>query len=242
MEVSENCVEPGCPWYGLYERFGPPNVKWCEERLCAWVNEPANTWSNIGYLAAGLWIVRRARAESSRPGEVFGWVVFAMGLGSLVYHATNNFLTQVGDFLGMFAMVYFIVAANLWRMGRTSNPGLWYAALVLGSTASLPFLNKAGFPIQWLMVVTAAMVIGSELLARRREAPGPWRSFAVAAVLLGVAESFSLADLKRLWCDPSNHWLQGHAVWHWLAALAMPFLYEHYAPHLRRAWSPARDG
>ena len=36
-------MTPGCPWHALAE-FGQANVKWCEQRLCAWVNEPANAW------------------------------------------------------------------------------------------------------------------------------------------------------------------------------------------------------
>lgn len=34
----------GCPWSG----WTLPNLKWCEDNVCAWVTAPANTWSNPG--------------------------------------------------------------------------------------------------------------------------------------------------------------------------------------------------
>ena len=33
----------GCPWHSITETWGAPNVKWCEETLCQWISEPANT-------------------------------------------------------------------------------------------------------------------------------------------------------------------------------------------------------
>jgi hypothetical protein len=49
-----------CPWDWL--RQSPPSF--CEETLCGWVKQPANTWSNIGFLvsAALLW-----RGSTSAP-------------------------------------------------------------------------------------------------------------------------------------------------------------------------------
>jgi hypothetical protein len=39
----------------------------------------------------------------------------------------------------------------------------------------------------------------------------------------------SVLDVSRVWCEPANHWLQGHAVWHVLSALALLFTARHYA-------------
>jgi hypothetical protein len=47
-------------------------------------------------------------------------------------------------------------------------------------------------------------------------------------VLLGAAALASLADVTRAWCDPAS-WLQGHALWHVLSALALAQLFRFYA-------------
>ena len=57
-------LPPGCPWSG----FTPPNVDWCEEELCAWIVNPADTWSNLAYVVLGLfmwWAARHAGAATS---------------------------------------------------------------------------------------------------------------------------------------------------------------------------------
>ena len=46
---------------------------------------------------------------------------------------------------------------------------------------------------------------------------------------MAVAGSASLADVTRVWCEPANHWLQGHAVWHVLTATALYVLFLFYA-------------
>ena len=39
----------------------------------------------------------------------------------------------------------------------------------------------------------------------------------------------SALDVTRVWCDPENHWLQGHAAWHLLSAASLVALYRFYA-------------
>ena len=40
------------------------------------------------------------------------------------------------------------------------------------------------------------------------------------ALLAGVVASF--LDASRRWCDPGDHLVQGHALWHVLSALSLP--------------------
>lgn len=49
-----------------------------------------------------------------------------------------------------------------------------------------------------------------------------------ALVSLGVAGACSASDQMGIWCEPTS-WLQGHAVWHCAASLAMVYLWRtHY--------------
>lgn len=230
---------PGCPWYDSLQRFGPANLKWCETRVCGWINEPYNSWSNLGYLAAGLWIVAKAGEKGSKPGRAFGFIVIAMGALSFLYHATNNFLTQRLDFLGMFLMVFFVLATNARRLGmprRLATPA--YGCAVVLSTAALSPLNAAGVPIQLTIAASALLIVGSELAARARTKDArPLGMFWAGLATIAVAEACSVADFKRLVCDPSLPWLQGHAAWHLIGAVAMTFVYRHWADDFDRAWA-----
>jgi hypothetical protein len=229
---------PGCPHYEALERFGPANVKWCEERVCGWINEPSNAWSNLGYLAAGLWILSHARQRRSPAGQAFGAAVIVMGCLSFYYHATNNFLTQALDFLGMFLSLFFIIAVNARRAGwpRRGLEAAYLGACAAATLALWP-AHSAGLAVQWTVFFTGLAILATELAARRKEGSDQSpRWLAAAVVTLIVAEACSLADLKRFWCQPQS-WLQGHAAWHVISAAAFPMMYRHYAGHFDRAWA-----
>jgi hypothetical protein len=73
-------------------------------------------------------------------------------------------------------------------------------------------------------------IVATEISAQLRshaERVSP-RHLVTGLVLLGVAQAASLADLQRVVCDPDNHFVQGHAVWHLVSALALYFACQHY--------------
>jgi hypothetical protein len=230
---------PGCPWYDSLQACGPANLKWCEERVCGWINEPANAWSNVAYFAAAGWIAARASKTGSKPGVGFAACVFIMGAFSFLYHASNNFLTQALDFFGMFLTVFLIIATNAVRAGwaRRDKALIAYSAACVLGTAALWPLHWSGVMIQYTVAVAAVVILVTELLARKKEpAPGSMGMFWTAAAVMVVAECFSLSDASRLWCDPTNHVLQGHAVWHTVGGLGMALTYLYMAPKLDAVW------
>lgn len=224
---------PGCPWADLIRRY-PPNVKWCEAPICAWVREPANTWSNLAYVLLGVWMMLQARREGrgDGPGEsaergrlatIFGAAAIVVGLTSGVYHASTNFLTQVLDFVGMYVFAGLPLLLNLHRLGllRRRLPVAGYVALVVVLTALTPLVRAAGLPIQGIVALLVLGILATEgLLAARGEA-APRRVFLLALALLTLGALASASDAARLVCDPSSHVLQGHAIWHVLTALSL---------------------
>lgn len=234
---------PGCPWYDLYERFGPPNVKWCEERLCALANEPANTWSNLGYIAVGGFIWWTGSRSRSPLGKAFGIFVALMGLFSLVFHATNNFGTQILDFVGMYLYAFLLLSLNLYRLGWVKRRAVLplFLGLVVLATAMIFVSRAVGFPYQLLVFFAAVVIAATELVQQRRgrREGATWtaRPFWIALGLFVVAVSFSVADARRLVCVPENHVLQGHAIWHVIGAAAVWFSFVYYRQFLPSAGS-----
>ena len=83
-------VEPGCPW----EHWTRPNVKWCEDNLCAWITAPANTYSNLLYIFFGLRMIAEARRQKSTTLMMFGPASILTGVSSLVFHASYTYVGQ----------------------------------------------------------------------------------------------------------------------------------------------------
>lgn len=231
MDLSQYpaLLDPSCPWGALREWGGLPNVKWCEETLCAVVAEPANTWSNLAFIvgAAALW--RFNRHETSRTLRFWSQASVWVGLTSLAYHATVSFVTQVLDFFGMYFYFVLLVLLNLVRLRRLRKEKLfvtlWPAIAAL--TAFTVAVAKLGLPVQGIILVLLLLALGTEALASRRE-PSRHGWFFAALAVIAAAATCSALDASRRWCDPHSHWLQGHAVWHCLSALSLVLTLFHY--------------
>lgn len=229
----------GCFWHQYAESQGAPNIKWCEETLCQVVSEPANTWSNIGYLLVAFIIVGIANYRKD-PFELkqFGPIIFFMGAMSLFYHQSNYYTSQILDFVGMFFFVGWAIGMNLIRLGWMKKKLLVPFNLLLGLvlTGIMHWMYLKGTKFQGIVLFAGFAIIGTEILARKLVQVN-YKYIATAIVTLIIAFGFSIADGKRLWCTPTNHgWFsQGHAVWHWVASVAMLFIYLHYSqPALRK--------
>lgn len=217
----------GCPWSG----WTPPNIDWCEAELCAWVTNPANTWSNAAYIVFGLWMVWEAHRRQSRTLALFGPASIAVGIFSFAYHASYTWFLQFFDFVGMFLFCFLVLVLNARRLGwvDADRQTATYLLGVAGMSALVPLLFYQGIAIQPLVGVLIAIVLVQEGLLLRRDgttSAHPW--LAAALLLLGGAAFFSLLDVTRTWCDPDDHWLQGHALWHLLSAASLLALFGFY--------------
>jgi predicted membrane channel-forming protein YqfA (hemolysin III family) len=162
----------------------------------------------------------------------FAWTLLLVGVCSFAYHATNNFGTQLLDFIGMYVLVFLLVASNLHRIGLLPKEqiGRVHVGLILAGTLLVPVLRHLQIPYQLVVLAAILFIVGTELwLSRRPHQREGSPDFSVAVGLLTVAALCMMADVTRVWCDPHNHWLQGHAAWHVLSALSLLFTARHHA-------------
>jgi hypothetical protein len=220
-------LAPGCPW----SDWTPPNIKWCEENLCAWITAPSNTWSNLAYIVLGLLMWHQARRMGSRTLGIFGPASVFVGITSLAYHASYTFFLQFFDFVGMFVFFFAIIVLNGRRLGSIGERQFVPAFLggVIGCSALVPLLFYTGIPIQLIVMVLIAVILSQEWRLSRRDAgPVRYRLYLGAIGLLAGGAICSALDVTRVWCDPTNHWLQGHAAWHVLTAGSLYLLFLFY--------------
>lgn len=231
MDVSAypQLTNPECPWTPLRELGGLPNVKWCEDTLCSWVSEPANTWSNLAFLVTAAVLFVATRKETSRTERFWPVATFWVGVSSLVYHASVTFLLQVFDFFGMYMFFCLVILLNLIRLGAVAKQAL-FKVLWLGVgalTVVTVVVAKVGLPVQGIVALLLLAGITTEVLATRRHR-NPVRWFLAAVAFIGVAAVFSASDVSRRWCDPSDHVFQGHAIWHVFNAVGIGLAWAHY--------------
>ncbi|KGN42400.1 hypothetical protein N801_17210 [Knoellia aerolata DSM 18566] len=218
--------------------------EFCEAARPGWIRQPANTWSNLGFVVSGLAVAghagNRARLGLTlgrHPGlaTAFAALVVLLGPGSMAMHATQSDLGGHLDLLSMFLVSGFALAYALMRFLR-KGPAFFavvFAVAVLSGMAvdlrggTIPVLGHAGnaaFAVQLLVTV------GFEVALVRRPGAHQDRWWALAAVgtLTAAFAIWTTGMRGHAWCRP-DALLQQHGVWHLMCAAAAFLLFRHYA-------------
>ncbi len=207
-----------CFWSG----WAPQKYLYCETQMCGWLQQPANTWSNIGYLIAALLILRSGQKGVEKA--FFFWSTFALFLGSTVFHMSG---TNVGKLLDVGAMLVLsmgicslaIQRYFYWPRKKTQ---LFYAVGLFFSLVFLAIFDIANIPFG-LQIAVAAILEFQMIREKRGKLLGKYLSLSLfIEFLAGIA---LILDITRTWCDPDNHFINGHAVWHLLSAAAIYTLF-----------------
>jgi Ceramidase len=208
-----------CPWTG----YAPATIAFCEQRLCAWVVEPSNAWSNLAYVAVGVWILWRRRGDLGTAVTAIGVACVLLGVASFSFHATGVRVFEVADLAGMYlvsglALTFALQRVRGWSDGTAVA---FFAGLVALSSLLMIALGNDGI-VMFAVQVIAAVVLEYRLYPMTPAAAGRWLLRAVGALAVG----FVVWTLDRgPLCNPQNHVLTGHAVWHALTALSLLCFY-----------------
>lgn len=221
-------IEKTCPWYDMQQRFGPPNVNWCEPTTCSIINEPANAWSNFAMILPGLIIYMMSKNLKNIIIKNFGLFIMIMGLFSFIYHSTNNYGTQFLDFIGMYLYTGGIITINLFRLKSKYllKPWKTFLVVLLLNTAIFWIFHFANGPIQFTVMLNIAAMLALEFFARAKDIN--YKNFWISLIFIAIAQTFSLLDHTRVWCEPSNTFLHGHAIWHIFAGVSSIFAFLFY--------------
>lgn len=208
-----------CPWSGL----DPGTVKFCEERLCAWVVEPSNAWSSLAYLVLGLWMLGQALRPVAPRSIAVAAAQLMIGIGSFFFHASGVFWGELVDQVGMFMLSGLILAFALAQArGLTAARTVTlYAGIVIASTLVLLAVRPIGIP---LFAVQLAIGLGWQLrlcLQSSGAQRAANRPFFVGVGLFVGSFAIWVTDITGLVCNPQNHLITGHAIWHVLNSISI---------------------
>ncbi|MET0766602.1 MAG: ceramidase domain-containing protein [Aeromicrobium sp.] len=216
----------------------------CEAARAGWVKQPANSFSNLGFVVAGLLIGWHA-GRPDRLGAVlprnpglataYACVVVLLGPASAAMHATQAEAGGELDLLSMYLVASFAAAYALMRwvgQGRLFFAQL-FSIFVAGCElvglydGRVPVVDQAG-NVAFAALLLTAVVLEVRLWRRRRGGVRTdlrWGAGSLGAILL----AFAIWNVtKSAWCDPDSL-VQGHAIWHLLDALSAYLLFRLWA-------------
>lgn len=216
---------PECPW----SSFLPPTIKYCEDNLCSYITQPSNTWSNLSFILVGIYLIILNHKDRLNYLRYIGQIAILTGVASFLYHASFTFLFQFFDLSSMYLFSTMILSINLRRANLISahNQNLTLLVLLFASMGLLYIFKPFGIPIFTLQVLVA---FGLEFyLFKKSNRAFSYFYYKLTVVTLAIALSAWILDFKRIVCNPMNHLLQGHAIWHIFSSLCFLFLYKFYS-------------
>lgn len=200
--------------------LAPARMQFCEQTLPGLVAHPADTWTNIGPLIAGI----RITSVSRRPLErLLGLAAMWTGLASAYFHASNTVLGETLDLSGMFLFILTLAALQQYRATPWIGPGPTSAAVIVLSLLLTALSAVSTVFASPMFAVIVVLVIARGIHDRKL---GPWAWAMVGT--FAVAWAFWWADITGHLCIAGNHVLTGHGVWHLLNGLVFWFAFLHF--------------
>lgn len=213
--------------------------------------QTANTWSNLGFLVVGLFLVflgikdathkHKERANLLLKFPMFsilmGASILYLFLGSFFYHASVTSFFQMLDQTGMYAIVFSFMGYHLFRImptiktkknGVVSSHKLILLVFLIINFAFVTYLwDKVDVNIFFPAMFIVYIVFTFAYNKRKSIVKLSSRLVLLSLYVLMLSLSVWILDRQDVLCDPTSIF-QGHALWHILNAVVLLFIYLHY--------------
>ncbi len=211
-----------CFWDGFEKNIS----LFCEEQLCAFVTEPANTWTNIGYLVVAVFILRHKEVNNPRIKNLFFASTFCLFIGSTIFHMTSTYLGKFIDVSTMFFLSMTVLTLSLQRFtGLSERKSNFFYVVGLGLSLLFLYIMKFGNILFLSQIVTATIF---EFKLSRTDKTLNMKGVKTSLLFFAAAFIFWILDVTKVLCHPGNHILTGHGIWHLLAAVSIYVFFKSY--------------
>jgi hypothetical protein len=209
---------------------------YCERLDFSFWAEPVNALTNLAFLVAALIMWRRSAGVPM--ARALAGVLFAIGIGSFLFHTLATVWAALADTLPILAFILlylFAVHRDVldwpgWAAVLATAGFLPYAAGVTVVLRDVPFFGVSSF--YW--TVPILLVIYGAIL--RRRFPALARGFAVGAALLTLSITARSLDAALCAAFPVGT----HLFWHLLNAVMLGWMIEIYRRHVLEGGAAGR--
>ncbi len=208
----------------FFNSWVPAAMQFCEAPVFCFPKFPSDTISNLGPLLGGIVILRRHSAFRHEL-RWLGWAAVATAIFSALFHGTGTRFGEYLDLFGMYAFIAVCLALTIWRCLQAMQgsmvvmASMIFTILVMLSVINIHLATPA-FAVATIAVLFLEFRASSNQLASKH--------LRRAALYLGIAFSFWVLDYTHILCNPENHLLTGHSIWHLMNGLVFFETYRYY--------------
>jgi hypothetical protein len=195
----------------------------CEQCRVGFLGQPASAVTSAAFVVAGAgFLVARSRSGSQcdrpvhdRP-KVFALLVAGVGLGSFIQHGPHpDWQAYAHDLPLASVLVFAATDAASDLTGRELSQGCW----LIPSAAMIPVVASGPRASTIVQATIATAAIGLNLMRARRH-PALHKTVITALMTAAAGAVIGPVMDRTSVCQP-NSLIQGHALWHVLAAAAL---------------------
>ena len=230
-------------WFGPETGVGG---EFCEAARKGLIKQPANTFSNFGFVLAGILAAYQLsigrfthntnELTSTRFFPIFLCsLMVLLGPGSMAMHATE---TECGGYFDMLSMYLIAAIMFSYAFKRFFHTSTLVYVMIFATVLSVchifhysswepPVVGFAGSFIFGVFIVTAMLMEFAHQRKDHTQIEGRWAVASSVSFLVAFAIWQVGFDGHR-WCRPDSL-IQAHAIWHVLCGLAVYCLFRLYA-------------
>ncbi len=195
-----------------YQDFLPPTMNFCESNIYWYLQQPANTLSNLGFIILFIYIVRK-----KRKFESLDFSILLIGVFSFLYHSTFTLIGQTLDLVSMFLLGAFLIIS----INNKYQENYFYVLV----SSFLTFVANYFFKIN-IGIIFFALQILFFIYIIFTDNPTLKNRIKKSLLIFLIGLIFWLLDFFRIWCDQASmHYINGHAIWHILCAVSLFYLW-----------------
>ena len=244
-----NFLDPSCPWAG----YPLADLVTCEARVCSWVRQPINTYSNIAYfIVAALLIYQSRKRPTSQshaavqetsaeiPSQAhLSFTLFSLiiGTASTLAHASQLRSFGIFDHASQLILFSYLIVINLSPILNLNSRTRLIMTAVLSLIAIVPqfFIHGLGVTvtIAYISVGFLSELVELRHATRMRRARPRVSNLVISLGLLLAGGACFALDLQPSYCEPHDPWWQLHTVWHILSAAGLYYIAQYFDEKLR---------
>ena len=201
---------------------------YCERIDASFWSEPLNAVTNVVFLMAAIWVLRRE--ELNNKARALAFLLAMIGIASFLFHSVATAWAGALDVLLilLFTLLYIFVATEDFlglprRSALVVTLGYFpFSVVVEWLTLPLSFLGSTRIYIPILVLITLYSLI------LYKKFPYLSRGLAIGALLLTISMLARSVDLPLCETIPTGT----HFLWHVINAIMLAWMIEVYRRHI----------